>query len=429
MTAKITKTLVDASEPTDKVVFVWDLEIKGFGLRVMPSGVKSFVFQYRTPEGRTRRATIGKYSGMLTADQARKKAKKLFGQVSDGKDPLEEKQQAKNSLTVNQVLDSYLQSAKYAEKAESTKSVDLSRINRHLRPLLGSKFVDKLTKERVRRAFNDIRDGKTAIDEKTGPRGRAIVKGGAGTARKAIRLLRAILNWAQSEGLIKTNPAIGINIGSDGERDIIIETIEQYAKLFKTLQRLEDEHRLRSPVADAIRLIALTGARRGEITGLCWKHMDIKEGIIKLPPTSHKTGQKTGKARIIGLPQAAQLIIAAQPKGEPDAYVFPPTKGAGTISLTKPWRLVRSEAGLPDELGLHGLRHSLASHMAMQGAQAAEIMSALGHKQLSTSQKYIHWAQNKYASLAEKAAAHITTALNDNANAGNAKENNEDTIA
>ena len=77
MTAKITKTLVDASEPTDKVLFVWDLEIKGFGLRVMPSGVKSFVFQYRTPEGRTRRATIGKYSVMLTADQARKKAKAL----------------------------------------------------------------------------------------------------------------------------------------------------------------------------------------------------------------------------------------------------------------------------------------------------------------------------------------------------------------
>lgn len=411
MATKITKCVVDSTEPGEKPIFVWDIEVKGFGLRVLRSGVKSYVFQYRTPEGKTRRATIGKHGATLTAAGAREKAKIMHRKVADGRDPLEEKREKCKALTVGKVLDLYLASAKFAEKAVSTQANDRGRINRHLRPLLGKKFVGKLTQEDIRRSFGEIRDGKTAVDEKTIPRGRAIVKGGEGAARMAIRVFRAILNWARSEGLTASNPAIGVKVGTDGERDIILESAEQYAKLFHTLQRLEDEQRLRRPVADAIRVIALTGARRSEITGLRWQHVDIEAGVLVLPPTSHKTGRKTGKPRIIGLPAAAQAIIESQPDGEPDSYVFAPAKGKGVIALTKPWRIVREEAELPKGIGLHGLRHSLASHMAMQGAQAAEIMTALGHRQLATAQKYVHWAQDNRASLAENAAAHITAAL------------------
>ena len=81
-----------------------------------------------------------------------------------------------------------------------------------------------------------------------------------------------------------------------------------------------------------------------------------------------------------------------------------PSKGSGAVSLSKVWTKVRKEAGLPEGIGLHGLRHSLASHMAMQGAEAAEIMTTLGHSQLSTAQKYVHWAQDARSSLAERAA-------------------------
>ena len=79
--------------------------------------------------------------------------------------------------------------------------------------------------------------------------------------------------------------------------------------------------------------------------------------------------------------------------------------------MSRPWRQIRKEAELPEGIGLHGLRHSLASAMAMNGAQAAEIMTALGHRQLSTAQRYIHWAQDSRAALAEKSAAHISLAL------------------
>ncbi|BCO32883.1 integrase [Thiohalobacter sp. COW1] len=410
---KITKRVVDAAEPNTKSVFIWDSEIAGFGLQVYPSGRKSYVYQYRTPQGRTRRATLGRSSETFTAAAARDKAKKYRRTVEDGGDPLADKQAERKAMTLAQLLDAYTDSPAFADKAQSTQDLDKSRIKRHLKPTLGKKYVHQLRPDDVRRAFGAIRDGKTAIDEKTGFRGRAIVKGGEGAARMAIRVLRSALNWAIKEGKATDNPASSVEIGHDGNRDIILKDPKQYTALFKTLEQMENEKRLRPQVADAIRVIALTGARRSEIAGLRWKHVSLETGILTLPPSAHKTGKKTNKPRIIGLPAAAQAVIAKQDEGEPDDYVFPPRSGKGPLNLSKPWRQIREEAGLPEGIGLHGLRHSFASYMAMNGAQAAEIMTVLGHRQITTAQKYIHWAQDGRAALAEKAAAHISGALED----------------
>ncbi len=408
---KITKTIVDAVVPAKNELFVWDDEIKGFGLKVFPTGAKSYIFQYRTPHGRSRRVTIGKHSAAMTAEQARSKAKAMRRTVEDGGDPLGDKQAQRRALTVSAILDQYLGSARFLEKADSTRSIDRSRINRHLKPTLGAKFIDELTPEAVRRAFGKIRDGGTAVDEKTGPHGRARVTGGAGAARMSIRLLKAIFQWAISEGYASSNPASAVNVGSDGERDTILGGSDDYARLFRTLDQMENEKRILQAHADAIRLIALTGARRGEITSLIWQHVDLQKGLIVLPPAAHKSGRKTQKTRIIGLPAAGQAIIARQPARELDEFVFRPAKGSGAITLSHVWRRVRTEAQLPADIGLHGLRHSLASHMAMNGAAASEIMVSLGHRQISTSQKYIHWAQDARVPLAERAAAHIVAAM------------------
>ena len=85
--------------------------------------------------------------------------------------------------------------------------------------------------------------------------------------------------------------------------------------------------------------------------------------------------------------------------------MFAPAHGNGPVQLTKLWTRIRVEADLPEGIGLHGLRHSLASHMAMQGAQASQIMTALGHRNLATSQKYIHWASEARQAIAEQAAS------------------------
>jgi integrase len=402
--AKISKRLVDAAKPESKPVFLWDDTLKGFGLLVLPSGVKSFVYQYRTTEGRTRRNTIAKV-GTITPDAARDLAEGMAETVKNGGDPLADKAAARQAATVGDLFDSYLLSEKFKEKAESTKQIDRGRIARHLRPLLEKRHIHKLESEDIRRAFAAIRDGKTATTIKTRTHGLARVTGGEGTARMAIRLLRSIFAWGVAEKMIAHNPAAGVSVGSDGERDTVLEGTEEYTRLFQTLAKMETEKRIRGPVADAVRVIALTGARRSEIAALRWSHVNLKSGIITLPPAAHKTGRKTKKPRVISLPAAAQEIIARQDEGKPTDYVFRPSKGSGAITLSKPWRSIRTEAKLPEGIGLHGLRHSLATLLALGGAQAAEIMSALGHRQISTSQRYVHFADKARAALAERAAA------------------------
>lgn len=410
---KLTKTTVDSAKPGEKSRIIWDSEIKGFGLLVLPSGTKSYIYQYRNQYGISRRITVGRH-GILTAEEARKAVQKEAAAVTvDRRDVVQERKAKRNAKTAGELFDAYLASAKFAEKAESTRLVDRGRIERHLRPLLGDKVLETLKPEDIRRTFTAIRDGRTAATIKTKSRGLAVVKGGEGTARMAVRLLKAMFAWAVHEGIATNNPADGIGadtIGTDGERDVIL-TGEQYQAMFAELEKLEQQREIRSETADAIRVIALTGARRSEITKLTWQHVDLKRGVIALPPRGHKTGRKTGKPRIIALPTAAQAIIAKQEKGAPDSLVFAPAWGEGIISLNKPWRVVRTAAGLPEDIGLHGLRHALASTMAVQGAQAAEIMAALGHRQLSTAQRYIHFAQDARVALLEKHTAGITAAL------------------
>jgi len=402
---KLTKTLVDKTRPGEAAIFVWDTHISGFGLRVMPSGVKSFIYQYRTPEGRTRRMTIGKYSPVLTVDQARAKAKVL----SQEDDPLASKQKIRESTTVAELLADYLESAKFQSKAKTTRDTDRGRIKRHLIPTLGKKYLHKLTSDDVARAFAAIRDGKTATDEKLGFRARARVTGGEGAARTSIRLLRAILNWAIENKKLSENPASKVSIGADGQREAMLDGSE-YKRVFDVLTQMENELRIPSPAADAIRLIALTGARRGEVINLRWKYVDMRNGAIVLPPQSHKAGAKTGRPRVIGLPTAAQNIIERQQKGAPDDLVFP-GKGGRPMALSARMRKVREEANLPEGFSLHGLRHSIASSEAMNGASAAEIAQLLGHAQLSTSERYIHFAEKAKQKISERAAAGIASMM------------------
>lgn len=194
-----------------------------------------------------------------------------------------------------------------------------------------------------------------------------------------------------------------VEIGQDGRRETILEDPEAYARLRATLDAMatpdaENPAPLLNPAnADAIRLIALTGARRSEITG-----------FLRAKWTSRKV---CSFAHRVGLPSLAADLLRRQPEGGPDDPVFPAPNRNAKQYLDTTWRKVRVAAELPEGIGLHGLRHTFASYMAMQGAQAAEIMAALGHKNMTTSQHCVHWANDQMQQLAERGAARITGAL------------------
>lgn len=419
---KISKRTVDAIGTPDRRKWLWDRELKGFGIALRPTGVHSYVFNYRDRHGTQRNLTIAKL-GSITPEEAREKAKEHQRTVQDGRSPLAEKRAAKEAPTVGELLDRYLASERFARKAATTQAIDRGRIEAHLRPLLGGHVLEALTPSDIEDAHRKIIAGRTAKTEKSGKiRGRIRVRGGEGTARMAIRLFRAILSWAKTAKVLPAGAApdlaAGVDVGRDGRRNLILDDPTAYARLWKVLDRLTDpngikegETLLQPAAADAIRVIALTGARRSEITGLRWSHVDLKAGTLTLPLDAHKTGRKTGEARVIGLPTLASAIIARQPEGEPDNLVFRPSRGGARLDLSARWRDIRIAAELPEGIGLHGLRHSLASHMAMSGSEAAEIMAALGHRDITTSQKYVHWAKDQRQKLAEKAAAGIVAAI------------------
>jgi Arm DNA-binding domain len=166
---KIAKRTVDAAKPKKKRFIVWHDQVRGFGLLVLPSGVKSYLFNYRTPEGREKRIFLGKH-GDLTADQARKLAEgHRHAVVAHGADPLGQRQVRRNALTVDDVIDAYLASEVFGDKTEVTRAIDRGRINRHLRPLLGKRHAHALTEQDIRQALNAIRDGKDGGRRKDRP--------------------------------------------------------------------------------------------------------------------------------------------------------------------------------------------------------------------------------------------------------------------
>jgi integrase len=369
--------------------------------------------KYRTKYGDRRMYTVGK-SSAITVDQARSQAEKILARITlEGFDPLKQKQSDRSALTVNDLLDTYLISAKFQEKAKSTQYTDTGRLNRHIRPLLGRVRLEQLTPDQVRKAFANIRDGKTACNVKTRPRGRARVSGGEGAARMAIRVLRAILNWAIKEGYTDRNPAEGLELGADGTRDVVLSSLSDYQTLFDALSNLRAQLQISADQADAIRLLAFTGARLNEIAALKWGQVDLTRSMLCLPRHAHKTGKKTGKGKEIALPAVALQLIARRTPGKAEEYVFPSSRGSHAhISLgSKLWARIRAEGGLPEGVTNHSLRHSLGTWMAIRGAQAPEIMAVLGHSQLSTTQKYIHMAQDARVALVERHTAEIAAAL------------------
>jgi integrase len=407
MKSKITKRTVDSAEPGKRDCFIWDSELKGFGLKVTPAGKRIYIVQYRTG-GRgspTRRFTIGKHGAPWTPDKARTEAKRLLGSIADGNDPQTAKAAEKTAMTVNELCTLYLKDGCETKKA-STIATDRGRIKRHIKPLLGRKRVKDLTPNDIRRFMADIANGKTTVTAKTGKHGLARVTGGKGTATRTVGLLGGIMSFAVGEGVRPDNPVIGIKRYPDKQGERFLSHAE-LGKLGEVLSAVEETEVLAVP---AIRLLIMTGCRKSEILSLKWSEVDFEIGCLRLADS--KTGHK-----IVMLGAPALQTLANQSRQAGSEYVFPAMKGKKHyVGLPKAWARIRKQAGL-EGVRLHDLRHSFASIGAAAGMGLQVVGKLLGQKDPKTTARYSHIADDPARAAADRIAGNIAAAMNGEAEA------------
>ena len=386
--AKLTKRIVDAAEINGRDYFIWDDELPGFGLRVFASGKRSYLIQYRAA-GRTRRYTIGLH-GVWTPETARQEAKIQLGRIASGDNPAEERQLDHKAITVKELCALYVADLNAGlilgkggrPKKPTTIGTDTGRIERHIIPLVGSRRVKDLTKADINKVLKDIMAGKTRVAVKTRKlRGKAIVRGGAGTATRTVGLLGGILTYAVDAGIIERNPAHGLKKPKDNVRNRRLSEAE-YRTLGQMLRKAAENEKYALTV-EIIRLIALTGCRRSEIIGLMWDEVDLDASCLRL--VNSKEGDSV---RPTGLP-VVECLEERRKRKEGD-YVFPGERnGAAFGGFPNHWEQIFRNSPLSD-VTPHVLRHSFASIANDLGFTEITIAALVGHSKGTMTSKYIH---------------------------------------
>jgi integrase len=392
---RITIPAVKALRPGEAL---WDTDVRGFGVRRQR---RDPVYMLKTRiDGRQRFLTIGTHGKGWTVETARKEAARLLGLIASGADPARTRDEARLDPTMNALFDQYLAEG-CPNKKPSTLLRDRSRIDRHLRPLIGRLRLRSLTRATVERLMLDVRNGRTKRDERTGLRGRSIVTGGAGAAIECVALLSSILTFAVRRELRGDNPALGIELRRTKRRRY--PTVDELARLGETLAATETNGANPFPLA-AIRFLALSGCRKGEVLGLKWEQVDFARGVLCLPDS------KVGARDIpIGLP--ALDLLRALPRMAGNAFVFPgKIAGQPLVGLQKTWERVRIAARLGD-LRLHDLRHGFASVGVNRGVSLALLQGLLGHSSPLTTSRYAHLQTDPMRVEADGIAASIAEAL------------------
>lgn len=404
---KLTKTILDRAELREKQYTIWCSELKGFGAYIHPTGRITYFVDYRTEDGTRRRMTIGKH-GALTAEQARKLAIETMGGVVLKKaDPLAERKSRRSSITLSELCDQYLNVVERGvvvgrsrrPKKVSTIEIDRGRIERHIKPLLGSKRVIDLTRADVVKFVRDVTAGKTATHNRKGKNGaRILVTGGPGTAARTTGLLGAILTYAVGDGIIESSPVAGVPKPADNVRTRRLSA-DEYRVLGKVLSSEDAEVSTPQAVTGAW-LLALTGCRLGEIVGLRWDEVDEASSCFRLKDS--KTGPSV---RPIGKEAFDVLRDALRVDGNP--YVLPGLRKEGSYNgLSGAWLRMMKQARL-EGVTPHTMRHSYASVAGDVGMSDSTISSLLGHSSATVTSKYVHRLDSVLVAAANRVCGEI----------------------
>jgi integrase len=369
----------------------YDAGMRGLGVRVTSAGARSWVLNYRAG-GIERRLTIGGATAW-SARAARARAAELRREIDAGADPMAERHKARLAPTVNDLADRF--EAEYLpKKRPSTRGGYTSLLRQIIRPALGTRKVADLRHTDIERMHHNI-TARTPY-----------------RANRAVAVLSRMMSLAVKWEMRADNPCPGIERAPEHKRERFL-TPAEIARLGVTLAA----HPERTS-ANAVRLLLLTGARRGETFAARWQDFDLEAGIWAKPAATTKT------AKLHRVPLSAPaLALLAGMKAEADKenarraahrlppieWVFPSAHDQPLGSVKNFWKSVCKSAGLAG-VRVHDLRHTYAAILASAGLSLPVIGALLGHTQAATTQRYAHLMDDPLRAATERAGAVITGA-------------------
>jgi integrase len=409
---KLTKRFVDSLKPVGRDTLYRDKDLSGFALRAKPSGARTWVVQYRNSAGRTRKLALGRV-GVLTPEEARRRAKIELGKVAGGQDPSAMRGAERDGMTVSRLCDEYLiavdkglvHGKRGRRKAPLTVASDKSRINGHIKPLLGTMLVKAVTRQDVIKFLEAVQIGKTAKRLKGKRRRGAALTGGPGVAARATGLLGGIFSYAIERGHRDDNPVSRVKKPADQRRTTFL-TMDDYRALGGALQ-VAEQQAVDPRIIGAIRVLALTGCRKSEVTGLTLPEIDLDARQLRLSST--KEGDSL---RPLGKPAVDQLrrLIDKLDRPEDATAIFVGKNGKAFSALHRGWSRIAQQARLED-VTLHTLRHSFATVANSMGLSDAAIAGLLGHARTSITARYAHNVDDVLLAAADRVAGAISRAM------------------
>lgn len=375
---RLNKKLTEAAPVTGKHYYVWDDQVPGFGLRVLPSGNKTFIVQYRFGK-RVQKLIIGRYP-VFTADGARDEAIEILQEVRRGKNPKAKRIAPKDISTVEDLAKRYLNEYCPSNQKPSTQGHSRLTVNKHIIPALGKLNVRAVTRADV-----------TTLHYKMAPTPVA--------ANHALSALSKMFNLAELWGLRDegTNPCRGVKKYKGKKRERYL-TFEEAAELGRALQEHKHYPDQNLAAIFCLQLLLLTGCRKSELLSLEWKSIDFGRQRIFLPDS------KTGGRTIYLGPRAIDLLreIEACPARPSDnIYVFwGKIPQRPLTDLKKTWIYFRKLVKIED-VRIHDLRHSFASFAINQNVSLATIGKLLGHTNVQTTTRYAHLMESTTTDAAE----------------------------
>jgi integrase len=380
----------DFEAPAKGNRIVYDKIITGFGLRVTKAGAKAFILNYRTKGGRERRITIGSFPDWQTT-AARDKAKELRRRINNGEDPLADIEAEREAPTVKELCKRF-EDEHLPRKRPGTVVDYKSMVARHILPHFGPHVKVKDV------TFADIDRLHRKITS-SGHRRRA---------NTVVAVLSKMFGLSIRWGMRDDNPARGIERNTEIQRKRHLVD-DELARLLKALAEHEDKQ-----AANIIRVLLMTGARRGEVLGMRWADVDLSKGTWTKPASSVKQDRDhvaplSAPVRQLLYENYKQQIDKRRVLGE---FVFPGIGDSGhVVEIKKSWRTICKNAGI-EGLRIHDLRHSFASELVSGGATLPLIGALLGHSSASTTQRYAHMFQDPQRAAVEKVGAAISAAGN-----------------